>query len=126
YQASQDSPPPALVGSSDSAGHFALNLGPGLVQLVARATRFAEGITEMLDLEEAKPQDVRVALGAGAQVDGLVTLADGQPPPGGTAAAFRPGHWEVGQARLAPDGHFTLTGLPSGHLLISADAAQAR
>ncbi len=126
YQASQDAPPPSPAGATDATGHFALDVGPGLVQLVARAPGWAEGITEMLDLEEGKPREVRLVLGAGAQVDGLVTLADGQPPSGGTAAAFRPSHWEVARARVAPDGHFTLTDLPTGRLTISADAAQAR
>ncbi len=126
YQASQEGPPPTPAGATDATGHFALNLGPGLVQLVARSPGLAEGVSEMLDLQEAKPQEVRIVLPAGAQVDGLVTMADGQPPPGGTAAAFRPGRWEVGETRLSPDGHFTLSGLPSGKLTVSADAAQAR
>ena len=114
-------------GRPTNSGHFALDLAPGSLELVARSPGFAEAKSAVLDLVEGQTTEVKLELGAGAQVNGQVESADGRPVAVGHASAYR-GHggWQVGDAALVPGGHFTLTGLPAGHLTIGVEAAQAR
>ena len=128
YQASADGALLLPAGAiTDEVGHFALEVAPGLLRLVARSPGFAEAESDMLELSAGKPREVKLTLGAGAQVNGTVLSTDGQPVNGGQTAAFRDGAgWQVGSAPIGPGGTFTLTGLPAGHLTISADAMAAR
>ncbi|MHB1844640.1 MAG: carboxypeptidase regulatory-like domain-containing protein, partial [Deltaproteobacteria bacterium] len=129
YRANAEGPALAATGQETPAdGHFSLDVEPGLYRAVARAAGFAEGRSAELDLAEgATLGGIRITLGAGGEVDGTVLGATGAPVGSGRVQALsKDERWPIAESAVDPSGHFALTGLPSGHLVIVADAAQAR
>jgi hypothetical protein len=118
---------PLGVQTNDD-GTFAVDVEAGLVRLVARMSGMAEGQSDQLDLAEGqRRKGVRLTLGAGGEVDGLVLGPNGSPVNAGQVQALGgPGRWPVGQADVDKSGHFHVTGIPAGHVVVVADAAQAR
>ncbi len=106
------------VTVSGTDGRFALDgLAAGQVALTARHTDFAPA-TQVVVVGEEDPEPVRIALGAGATVEGTVTKAGGEPAPGIRVEA----HGESPGGRDEPlagtltgaDGGYRLPHLPAG------------
>ena len=118
---------PLGIQSNDD-GTFAVDVEAGLVRLVARMPGMAEGRSDELDLAEGQHRKgVRLTLGPGGEVEGVVLGPNGSAVSAGQAQALSgPGRWPVGQAEIDKSGHFQITGIPAGHLVVVADAAQAR
>ncbi len=118
---------PLGVQSNDD-GSFGVDVEAGLVRLVARMPGMAEGQSDQLDLAEGQHRKgVRLTLGPGGEVDGLVLSPQGSPVNAGQVQALGgPGRWPVGQADIDKSGHFQITGIPPGHVVVVADSAQAR
>ncbi len=129
YRASgEDAPLAPLARETGPDGRFAADVEPGLYRLVARSPGFAEGRSGELDLAEGSSrEDLRLALAAGGEIDGTVVDSAGAPVASGRVQALlADDRWPVAETALGAGGRFSLHGVPAGHLVVVADAAQAR
>ena len=106
----------ATVSGTD--GRFALDgLAAGQVALTARHPDFAPA-TQVVVVGEEDPEPVRIALGAGATVEGTVTKAGGEPAPGIRVEALgeSPGGRDepLAGTLTGADGGYRLAHLPAG------------
>ncbi|HUB08563.1 MAG TPA: carboxypeptidase regulatory-like domain-containing protein [Myxococcales bacterium] len=129
YRAAGDDSALSPLGVETGAdGSFAVEIEPGVLRLVARMPGLADGQSDELDLAEGQHrQGVRIALGIGGELTGTVYGPDGATVNGGQVRVLGgPGRWPVGEGTLDRAGHFDLRGIPKGHVVAVADAAQAR
>ena len=104
------------VTSTD--GRFALDgLAAGQVTLAARHPDFAPS-TQVVVVGEEDPEPVRIALGAGATVEGTVTKAGGEPAPGirieARGESALGGDPKLAGTLTGADGSYRLVHLPAG------------
>ncbi|MHB8418073.1 MAG: carboxypeptidase regulatory-like domain-containing protein [Myxococcales bacterium] len=130
-----DAPALSPLGVESAAdGSFAVELEPGVLRLVARMAGMADGQSDELDLAEGQRRtSIRIALGVGGEVSGVVYAPDGSAVSGGQVRVLGGpgcGHatdcWPVGEGAIDRAGRFDIRAIPAGHFNVVADAAQAR
>lgn len=108
--------------TSDASGLFELRgLAAGKTDVVASHPRYAEGRVSDVEVDAARPAEVRIRLGNGGRIEGTARRRNGSPMGGAMIRVWGQGQGFTSplSATVAPDGSFSVERVPAGPVSVN-------